>query len=710
MRSPWLWLILLLQIVGLAIFAKGFFALNKPVLAGSAVAQYDGLHAPFQRIVLIVIDAFRSDLAYADEAQMPYLHSLIDSRDVLAFTARASTPTVTLPRLKCLVTGGISSFLDAVLNIAESDTSASSALQDNWVSQLWAAGRRIHMYGDDTWLRMFPGVFAQTDGTSSFYVNDFTEVDHNVTRHLEQELRLDAKWDGLILHYLGMDHIGHLAGPKSPHMPAKQREMDDVVRRVHLASQARDRKDQKRTLLVVTGDHGMTEQGNHGGSTDGEVMTAAFMLGHGLRESKDEKSNVGKQDGLVYHNPILQSDIVPAISALLGLPIPLNSVGVVPIAVLNKLDPKYADQVLKGNRLQLESLAKQAGTPQELQQVLLGSSGDFRLELLVVGIAIQAIGAAIAASRWVKARGSLLMLGLPLLWGATTFASSFIEEEHSFWYYLVNIALVIEISKSGVTSRRALTFVAFFVIRHLHQTGDKYAHHADLAGLLSLPTVRALAILSFAAILSLVLTSSPGVSLARRVPVLLALQCVAIFKRGTGSHQIARLVWALITVSLLPGLGPHLPLTTVFSVIWLLQTRQVDWLLLPLMHTMDVSTDLAFAALVQASFFSMGNGNSLARLDLSQAYNGVLRYSPTVVGMLLFVSTFASPIFWAIRWRNARPQTYRLCALLQSTVYTTFLCAACTVLRHHLFVFSVFSPKVLYAVAWAVFYGLVAVT
>lgn len=39
------------------------------------------------------------------------------------------------------------------------------------------------------------------------------EVDNNVTRHIETEL-INEDWDALILHYLGLDHVGHKAGPQ----------------------------------------------------------------------------------------------------------------------------------------------------------------------------------------------------------------------------------------------------------------------------------------------------------------------------------------------------------------------------------------------------------------------------------------------------------------------------------------------------------------
>lgn len=42
---------------------------------------------------------------------------------------------------------------------------------------------------------------------------DFTEVDKNVTRHIPSEL-VREDWNGMVMHYLGLDHIGHKTGPK----------------------------------------------------------------------------------------------------------------------------------------------------------------------------------------------------------------------------------------------------------------------------------------------------------------------------------------------------------------------------------------------------------------------------------------------------------------------------------------------------------------
>lgn len=76
-----------------------------------------------------------------------------------------------MPRLKAMTTGSVPSFLDVILNIAESDTTSTLAYQDTWLAQLRVKGGRLVMYGDDTWLKLFPDMFDRVDGTTSFYVS-----------------------------------------------------------------------------------------------------------------------------------------------------------------------------------------------------------------------------------------------------------------------------------------------------------------------------------------------------------------------------------------------------------------------------------------------------------------------------------------------------------------------------------------------------------
>jgi ethanolaminephosphotransferase len=96
---------------------------------------------------------------------------LISVGSAIPFTAHAASPTITMPRIKAITTGSIPSFLDVILNFAESDTTSTLATQDTWLAQMKAKGTgKMVMYGDDTWIKLFPESFDRMDGTSSFFV------------------------------------------------------------------------------------------------------------------------------------------------------------------------------------------------------------------------------------------------------------------------------------------------------------------------------------------------------------------------------------------------------------------------------------------------------------------------------------------------------------------------------------------------------------
>ncbi len=68
---------------------------------------------------------------------------------------------------------------------------------------------------DPTWVSLFPSAFMRSDATVGFFAKDTVQVDLNVSRHLSQELdhlyqhKYASDWDVLLLHYLGLDHVGH---------------------------------------------------------------------------------------------------------------------------------------------------------------------------------------------------------------------------------------------------------------------------------------------------------------------------------------------------------------------------------------------------------------------------------------------------------------------------------------------------------------------
>lgn len=284
-------------------------------------------------VVLMVIDGLRYD--FVTEEYMPYAGELLKNKSACIYVSVAEPPTVTMPRIKsperkkekaqwrrtinfwrdifAMMTGSVSTFADVALNFG-----APAVRGDSVLRVANSRGRKSVMYGDDTWLRLFPGLWTESDGTTSFFVTDYTEVDNNVTRHLDKVLKPDddkqPTFDFLVLHYLGLDHIGHLEGARSPKIKPKLLEMDEVVKKIFTAMQQWNRNG----VLIVCGDHGMRDAGGHGGASASEVLVPLLLA--------------RSADFACPHPPgpgptVAQVDVAPSISWLLGAPPPGDSTG-----------------------------------------------------------------------------------------------------------------------------------------------------------------------------------------------------------------------------------------------------------------------------------------------------------------------------------------------------------------------------------------------
>ncbi|KAI1267264.1 alkaline-phosphatase-like protein [Xylariaceae sp. FL1019] len=480
------------------IFATGFFP-YKPFLPG--LAKYEDPKdvsppsAPFDKLVFMVVDALRSDFVYTEGSGFKFTQDLIKDGVAIPFTAHATSPTVTMPRIKAMTTGSTPSFLDAILNFDEADTSSTLAAQDTWLAQMKAKNTgKLIMYGDDTWLKLFPGIFDRADGTTSFFVSDFTEVDNNVTRHVPEEL-LNDDWNTMVLHYLGLDHIGHKTGPRGPKMLPKQHEMDGIVRQIYEAMETQDHL--KSTLLVLCGDHGMNDAGNHGASSPGETSAALVFVSPKLRQvSGDVQAPAKYVEEFQYYRSVEQSDLAPTLAALLGFPIPKNSLGSFIVEFL----PLWSDvqdrvHILIQNARQILSIVTAsigASSPEtavsaeqclhapspaaelvcewqneisgtanlavpdssqyqaqvsaiskwlsKAQEMMSGMASNYDVDRLTLGgvIALIASSAAIFATvRSIQpAVGGLGPFTLiTALYSVMMFASSYVEEEQHFWYW-----------------------------------------------------------------------------------------------------------------------------------------------------------------------------------------------------------------------------------------------------------------------------------
>ncbi|KAK7803625.1 hypothetical protein U0070_002520 [Myodes glareolus] len=349
-----------IEVIGVAIFIRGFFPapvrsarpehgveIPAPEPVAGASSNWTKLPSPlFSKVVIVLIDALRDDFVFGAKGvkYMPYTTYLVEKGASHSFVAEAKPPTVTMPRIKALMTGSLPGFVDVIRNL-----NSPVLLEDNVIRQAKAAGKRMIFYGDETWLKLFPKHFVEYDGTTSFFVSDYTEVDNNITRHLDKVLKR-GDWDVLILHYLGLDHIGHISGPNSPLIGHKLSEMDSILMKIHTSLLSKERETLLPSLLVLCGDHGMSETGSHGASSTEEVSTPLILI----------SSAFERKPGDVRHpKHVQQTDLAATLAIGLGLPIPKDSVGSLLFPVIEGKSMREQLRFLHLNTLQLSKLLQE---------------------------------------------------------------------------------------------------------------------------------------------------------------------------------------------------------------------------------------------------------------------------------------------------------------------------------------------------------------
>lgn len=396
---------------------------------------------------------------------------------------------------------------------------------------------------------------------------------------------------------------------------------------------------------------------------------------------------------------------------------------------------------------------------------------------------------------------SLLM---NLSYGLMTFASSFVEEEHQYWYFLASAwflrlgmkqyvrsfsakALMIDHCNSQRRNNpwsvvwALIPLATIRVIRAWNHTGQKHAAQPDIArGLspshhymlwavtciiyLALPrkmqykslsqSVRRISFvyatvlcgLGYAFKIAFTLADAPEllnglpitkngilawvdlVMQARALFLGMLLLCAGVSCSGQwrSTHTTSGRYRAIQGEKSLHArdrdfIARVLPLHGVLTLFLMTQSRITNIPLFALFElqlqsfaSMDLSSNeisLTSIILQYVSFFAFGGTNAISSIDLSNGYNGVRGYNAAVVGALTFCSNWAGPIWWTsatmlllARQGGQRSGHYRYHHLVSTCFVANnvlFVMLACTALRTHLFIWTVFSPKYLYVMAWS---------
>ncbi|KAJ8974479.1 hypothetical protein NQ317_016133 [Molorchus minor] len=724
-----------LVVLSVLLFFYGFFPVSKPStkwnnnppthINDHVLNKNECYSSDIKKTVLLIIDALR-----------------LDFKNGCFNKVKVETPTVTLPRIKALVAGNIPQFIDLVLNLATSEV-----LQDSLIHSAYNQRRKI-VY----------------EGTSSFFVRDFTEVDDNVTRNVQLELGNDD-WDMMILHYLGLDHIGHVYGPFSSLIPTKLKEMDEIIYKIYSEMLL------SKTLLVVTGDHGMRDSGGHGGSTYSETHVPFLMLGHNCSNGS-----------------FLQTDVPVNLAVLLGLNIPSTSIGqprknLLPFSLEKYLfafkiqydvcgnhfdlaTKSHEDYIKNGDQMNaFNAIEYYENCSNKISEELIKSSVKQHLGLLIIGILMMFNLFAIFLNKliantskqekhkplnpsakiilfictffilahfWISsviitfAFGCILVIKFmyevfycltnlkykipneissffvisSIIHPLTFFSSSFVEEEHQFWYFFNNLFLL--------TVDRVICIHK--ILRTLNSTGDKWANYPDFSDWLLKPEnnvynkiffISGLCTVFYCQHVLLNRTNKLKTSTLNFVILLL----IYVLKNVDHSSIIlGKIVWFLILSHTL--IVHNFLQTWILILALLLKPYNVILISYCLCASMiyfkqyknSVTITLCHSWLGHMLYFTQGHSNSLASVDISVGYIGLKEYQPLLVITQILCHTYAFPILCHVLiLRNDNIDGCRVWEILfcNRLLIMIIVSIITFIFRHHLFIWSVFAPKLL---------------
>ncbi|KAF5275089.1 hypothetical protein FQA39_LY07026 [Lamprigera yunnana] len=771
-----------LNIIVLLIFLKEYFPAQQnqpehpvvpPTNLNDVKFNVNDLYKPqVDRIVFIVIDALRLD--FVTRENFPFLVSAVQESGCMS-SVHVHSPTVTLPRIKAITTGRVPQFLDIVYNLA-----STGVIQDSVLHRAKDIGKKLVFYGDDTWLKLYPNVFERFEGVSSFFVNDFTQVDNNVTRNVEKELSM-SDWDLMFLHYLGLDHIGHVYGPFSHLVEKKLLEMDDIIKKIYKKLQTQN----GRTVVIITSDHGMKDSGGHGGTTSGETEVPFLLIGK-----------------MCQNDSIIQTDISAILTVLMGLTFPVGNTGRVNLNILGNLPLKQMLYVLNYASLSLKALTTSYGgvftdasnmyyrflhthdekfalnakilyerylhrASKKLTQTYLNQNdeilflciltminfllislyncfnskwapknmdsiiviGVLVFQLLFRGIELITLLATIILCgfifrylfliykhlQWRNLNINVLMNFCTILYIISLQSSSFIEEEHQLWYFFVGTCIVIlsYYERNWFKLFQVMSlFAALRVLRTLNPAGNKWSHlHTLSKSLLLEEHYIYFQILVCASFVLLCITFN---SLMKRNHALSYVTVILVYVLNTwikSDPLLGKIVWIFIILNLISGLHLNKHLDNVI-IAWLLicsaLMRPHNLILLPLCvytcltlkHYVKNNIMLAglYVWLGRTFFFLQGHSNSLASVDIAAGYVGLKTYIPFFVISQTLCHTYAFPILTTLLMlKECSPYNSFIweVSIIHRLIPLIFTCIIVFIQRYHLFVWSVFAPKLL---------------
>nr|XP_060630689.1 GPI ethanolamine phosphate transferase 1 [Anolis sagrei ordinatus] len=322
------------------------------------------LPPPAQRLVLLVADGLRADSLYELDdngtSNAPYLRNIIENKGSWG-VSHTRVPTESRPGHVALIAGFYEDVSAVARGWKENPVEFDSLFNESKYTWSWGSPDILPMFakgatGDHVYINCYKAEredFAVEDATVlDTWVFDNVKDFFNSSRNNNTLFsKLHEPKIVFFLHLLGIDTNGHAHRPHSREYKNNIRAVDEGVKEIVSVIEDFYGSDDN-TAFILTSDHGMTDWGTHGAGHPSETLTPLVAWGAGIKFPQRVASQQFEDDFLkdwkletLKRQDVNQADIAPLMTSLIGVPFPLNSVGVLPLEYLNTSDHFKAESM-----------------------------------------------------------------------------------------------------------------------------------------------------------------------------------------------------------------------------------------------------------------------------------------------------------------------------------------------------------------------------
>lgn len=358
--------ILLLGLAFHAIYILSIFDIYfRSPLVQNLPATDPVLPAPAKRLVLFVGDGLRADKCFEKDAagrlRSPYLRSIAEQQGVWG-VSHTRVPTESRPGHVAMIAGFYEDVSAVTKGWKHNPVEFDHILRR--ASYAWA-------FGAPEIVALFPGPNVTSQSYSEDMIDfakDALELDRWSFARLaelfdaaqkEDSLKAQLQSDKVVIfvHLLGLDTNGHAFRPHSKEY------LDNVSFVDHGVQKAVSMIDSffgdNKTAYIFTSDHGMSDAGTHGDGDPDNTRCPLIVWGAGV--GKPQQCAVSSNEdwtqswglGHFVRRDVNQADLTPLMASLVGIPIPINSEGILPVDYLGGTSESFRAQAMLRNLHQL---------------------------------------------------------------------------------------------------------------------------------------------------------------------------------------------------------------------------------------------------------------------------------------------------------------------------------------------------------------------